>query len=161
MGKLEPNIMVANTLDVIINIMDLEKASKKLDDFLNSEEGKTHMSNYLLKIKLERDNNAKWEGHIMVKLSRINDVELESLLNNFFKWEESFEEKYYKRYIQTVSNIFERLYGVWETLGDEFDSSEDFYGSGYIYRGYVFKVFCGQGCFYRVEKDGEIIFQTT
>jgi hypothetical protein len=141
--------------------MDLPKKIKDLNAFMESDEGKELAAKFVLKYKLIEENNSKWENHIIKKLSNANDAELEIILNHFFKWEEKMEDLYYARCIQTSSNLFDRLYDAWVKLGEPFESDEDFFSGGSIYRGYVFKIFCGQGCFYRVEKNGEIIFQTT
>lgn len=134
---------------------------EKLKAFLDSEEGKESVKRFKEKIELEKLNREKWVNHFIKRISKLNDSELEILLTRFFSWEHNIEERYYNNGIQTSSNLIDVLFDVFKTLGEEFDSYEDFYGGGYIYRGYVFKLFIGQGSFFRVLKGKETIFQSS
>ena len=134
---------------------------KKISEYFDSEEGQDYIQKYKQKLKTEELNREKWVNHFIRRISKLNDSELEILLTRFFSWEHKIEERYYDNGIQTSSNLIDVLFDVFKTLGEEFDSFEDFYGGGYIYRGYVFKLFVGQGSFFRVLKGKETIFQSS
>jgi hypothetical protein len=59
--------------------------------------------------------------------------------------------------------MFEILMNIIEELGEKIDIrelSEDFLGSAFSWNNYLFKLFIGQGSFWRIYKDGELIFQS-
>lgn len=136
--------------------LDLKKMEEDFEKWINSEEGKLHFE----KLALLDSNAKKWETLIIKRITKLTDEEFDQLMGKFFIWEEKFERRYWKRYIEANSNLMDRLFDVFATLGEIFDSNEDFYSQGYIYRGYIFKLFCGQGCFYRIEKNKKIVHQS-
>ena len=139
----------------------MESLVERLRAFLDSPEGKAETDAYFKKIK---DTEKRLEDRAMQVISSIKDLsdeELHQRLTRFLKWEEEYEEMWYARCVQTSSRAFGVLLKVVKMIGDEFEASEDFFSGGYSYRGYVFKCYCGQGCFWRIQKGEEIIFQTT
>lgn len=112
------------------------------------------------------ENKNKLESqHLNRVYNRIKDLsneELDKLFSSFLKWEEEYEEyEYTVNFCQTFSNILDAVMEVFKTYGKPLEFDEDFFSEAYEYRGYVVKVFCGQGCFYRFFKGEEMIFQTT
>lgn len=105
-----------------------------------------------------------WERHVKdIHAQRvfryINDHNPD--FERFFKWERKFQEKQYDKFIQTNSNIWTALWSVVQLEGVVLDYYEDFLESAYEYKGYVFELYVGQGCFYRVLKNNELVFQST
>ena len=137
--------------------MDIEK----LKAFLESPEGKESIVRFAEKMRVEQENEDKWKTHVLNHLNKLTDDELVSELDRFFIWEEALEDRYYKQYIQTSSCIMNILYKVWVENGVELELEEDFLSSAHEYRGHIFKLYCGQGCFYRVLRNGENIHQST
>jgi hypothetical protein len=92
-----------------------------------------------------------------------SEKELDDWLNYFFTWEEKFENmKRDKHFELTSSNIFDALCDYSEkNMDKEFDLYEDFLSFAYSWKKYMFKLYVGQGCFWRVYKDDKLIFQTT
>jgi hypothetical protein len=137
--------------------MDIEK----LKAFLESPEGKESMVRFAEKMRVEQENEDKWKNHVLNHLNKFTDEDLAWELDLFFIWEEALEERYYKQYIQTSSCIMNILYKVWVENGVDLELEEDFLSSAHEYRGHIFKLYCGQGCFYRVLRNGETIHQST
>ena len=81
----------------------------------------------------------------------------------FFKWEKDLEERAYKNGVITVSNFFSALDDLVREEGEEVTDNyhEDFLSTVYLWRGYTFKLYCGQGCFTRIMYKDKQIFQTT
>ena len=88
---------------------------------------------------------------------------LERWFARFFKWEKDLEERAYANGSITVSNFFSALDDLVREEGEEVTDNyhEDFLSTAYLWRGYTFKLYCGQGCFTRIMYKDEQIFQTT
>lgn len=88
---------------------------------------------------------------------------LDSEFIRFLKWEEKYEEfQYDYRHKQTSSRLFNILMNVIkENYGTEMPVlyEDDFVSDKFEAFDYVFTLFVGQGVFWRIEKDGKIIFQ--
>ena len=134
---------------------------EKLRAFLESPEGKESIVRFAEKMRIEQENEDKWKNHVLNHLNKFTDQDLAWELDLFFIWEEALEERYYKQYIQTSSCIMNILYKVWVENGVDLELEEDFLSSAHEYRGHIFKLYCGQGCFYRVLRNGETIHQST
>jgi hypothetical protein len=139
----------------------MESLVDKLRAHLESPEGKEATIAYFKKIE---DEKKRIEGRAMQVIKSIKDLSDETIhqkLVDFLAWEEKYEEMWYSRCVQTSSRAFGVLLKVIEMVGDDFESDEDFFSCGYSYKGYIFKCYCGQGWFWRIQKGKEIIFQTT
>ena len=139
----------------------MESLVERLRAFLDSPEGKAKTEAYFKRIKDEEKRLEDRAMQVIRSIKDLSDEELHQRLAHFLKWEEEYEEMWYARWVQTSSRAFGVLLKVVKLIGDEFEASEDFFSEGYSYRGYVFKCYCGQGCFWRIQKGEEIIFQTT
>lgn len=101
-------------------------------------------------------------ARVMDFLETLDDETFEAVVKRFFEWEEKYEEMWYtKRHTQTCSRLFSMIVNIWEEEGEWVERYEMFTHGGFIHRGYEIQTHCGQGCFHRVLKDGEIVFQTT
>lgn len=139
----------------------MESLVERLRAFLDSPEGKAKTEAYFKRIKDEEKRLEDRAMQVIRSIRDLSDEELHQRLTHFLKWEEEYEEMWYARWVQTSSRAFGVLLKVVKLIGDEFEAREDFFSEGYSYRGYVFKCYCGQGCFWRIQKGEEIIFQTT
>jgi hypothetical protein len=138
----------------------LKSMADQLREFYESPEGKKHIEDFKRNEKLKQERINKWSMKIINKIKDISDDELHALFTRFLEWEEAYEELWYSRYVQTNSRIFGIITNVLKKIGDEFESDEDFYSGGWTYRGYTFKCYCGQGCFWRIIYKNETIFQS-
>lgn len=94
--------------------------------------------------------------------------EFHSQFADFLKREEELEERYYQKSILTSSRVFNAICGMVQEEGhDVFEQIEDpmFLSGAWEWRGYRFSLYCGQGCFWRIEQYQDQvltqIFQTT
>jgi len=126
----------------------LDVSDEDMDEFISSY-GK----------KLETKENVK-QKYINI-INSFTDEEFEEKFHKFLIWEEKYEEMCYQRHVLSNSNIWDFVFDTSVEHGKELDIYEDFLGGAYEYRGYIFKIFHGQGCFFRIEKDDKIIFQST
>jgi len=102
------------------------------------------------------------KAKILGFIESLKKDEFESMVKRFFEWEEKYEEMWYtKRQTLTNSLIFSVIVDIWEDQGEWEERYEMFTHGGNIYKGYEIQTHCGQGCFHRVLKDGETVFQTT
>lgn len=138
--------------------------SDMLDNFrkyLDSPEGQRSLEEFAAELNAKDERDERNMMRVIKYISNLSDEQLHKALLNFFRWETEFEEKYYKKYIQTCSMLFDAVLNTWNKIGDEVDFDEDFFAGGASYRGYIFKTYCGQGCFTKVIHKNENIFQTT
>lgn len=99
-------------------------------------------------------------SRIKHRIEGLSDIELDTLFDKFVKWEVKLEEHYYiDLHIQTSSNILSSIISYVKKYGAENDEEyEDFLSGSWSYKTYKFKVYSGQGSFWRIEKDGKEIF---
>ena len=134
--------------------------------WLETDEGRASMEASWKIIESRLDRNKQWTDKIVEYVKSLSVKELDEVFTRFLKWEEDYEEMWYKKYVQTNSNIFDRILDAVKILGEDFEEQEDFFAYGYIYKNYIFKVYHGQGTIVRILdiakpiKD-ELIFQTT
>ena len=133
-------------------------------EWLKTPEGKASMEESWKKIEARLDRNKYWATRIAGYIGSLSDEELKTQLYRFLAWENKYEERWYKMYIQTDTMLFNRVIEAFEMLGEDFEE-EDFFAGGHIYKNYIFKCYQGQECIYRVLdiskpiKD-ELIFQS-
>jgi hypothetical protein len=135
---------------------------EKLREFLDSPEGAESIKRFHQEIEDAENRKKRNAMRIIHHIKDLSDAELHEAFLRFFEWEEKYEEMFYKRGILTQSNVMTAIQSAWEMVGDtdlEFD--EDFFSGGAAFRGYIFKTYCGQGCFTRIVYKDETIFQTS
>lgn len=93
----------------------------------------------------------------------IPDIKFDQLVDRFLLWEKKYEEMYYKRNIETNSKIFSILMNIIQKDPDTIilDEQDDFLSISFKYKQYTFKLYSGQGCFWRILRDNEQIFQSS
>ena len=136
------------------------KSLKALDDFLNDPVRVAEFKRrYELELMVQDHQFEKVEKYI----NSIPEEELEIKFEKFLKWEEKYEEFHYThRHCHTNSMIFSNIVAYAEKNGIKSKSlNEDFLSSKFTYKGYTFKLYCGQGCFWRIMKKRKFLFQTT
>lgn len=145
---------------------DPNSPSKKLQqglEWMMSEEGQESMRKYF-------ENHARIESHQFQRIEKffnsLNNQQLDEWIPKILKWEEDYEEYWYtERHTQTCSNIFSTLIEVLKKYGFEHDVddyNEDFLSGVFIWGNFTFKLYCGQGCFWRItDNEDKVIFQTT
>lgn len=93
----------------------------------------------------------------------INKLEIfDDWFPKFLKWEEKFEDyNYTVKNVQTESRIFNHLIDIFEPKAKILNLREDFLAKAFKYNGYTFKLYVGQGSFWRILKGKKVIFQST
>ncbi len=133
-----------------------------LEAFLDSPEGEKAIERFHKEIENADRCKNRNAMRIIRKIKDLSDDELHEEFLKFFKWEKKYEDMFYDRGILTQSNVMTAIQSAWEMAGDtdlEFD--EDFFSGGASFRGYMFKTYCGQGCFTRIVHKDKTIFQTS
>jgi hypothetical protein len=133
---------------------------KKMTAYLESPEGKESTR---LFFESWFYPSRKGSERISKMIKDLSDEELEKWMEKFLIWEEKWEDmQYHKRHVETDSLLFNSLYEFVRQNGININGryDEDFLASADEWRGYTFKLYQGQGCFYRIERKGELIFQS-
>lgn len=116
---------------------------------------------YVRRLLSETRHYEKMESHVRKFISSHTEEECEKALLDFLKWEENFEERLYKKGIQGESWIFHLLMSTFEErIGTRLDLEEDFLQCASRWKNFTFKLYAGQGSFWRILKDDKIIFQS-
>lgn len=116
-----------------------------------------------------------FEQHTAYKRRRIDRISkfinnlpedrIDIWMDKFLKWEKKYEEYCYDvRHVQTSSQIFNGLTDYIEQNGKLVKSTKNdsmFFAGGWKWNNYIFKVYVGQGSFWRIWKGRKMIFQTT
>jgi uncharacterized protein with von Willebrand factor type A (vWA) domain len=107
--------------------------------------------------------NANQFDRVQRYIDSIPVDQFEARFEQFLKWEEEWEEdQYVRNHCMTSSRIFGQIIKVLESRGTSLrNRREDFFSGGFKWGKYTFKLYCGQGCFWRILKGRKIIFQTT
>lgn len=94
-------------------------------------------------------------------ISKFSKSELESFLFDIYiPWEQKSMNQLYSRGIEGNSTIFNIITEYITYYGEELDSEEDFFSSGYKMGDYELITYCGQGCFHRLSYKGKKILTT-
>ena len=132
----------------------------KFREWMDSPEGEKAMEEFANELALRDELTRKYVSIIADRVSKLSDEELDQWFQKIFQWEDGFEERYYQRGVITQSNILSYIRDAWGELGKTIEVDSDFADTGSRYRNYTFVLICGQGCFTRIYKGEEIIYQT-
>lgn len=134
--------------------MNYNSNHKNMMAFLRSEESKNGFREHF-KLKLMVEDHQM--ERILKYIQSIPEESFEERFESFLKWEEKHEE-----ICQNTSVIFSRIIFYCRQNGSpvENDGTEDFLCDIFTYRDYTFKLYCGQGCFWRITKKRKVIFQS-
>ena len=88
-----------------------------------------------------------------IQIKRIFPYLTEPYLDKFFEWEKNFQEKQYQRGVDTCSYLFFILTLALIPLKISHIIDEDFMEEHFTYLNYTFKLYNGQGSFWKVYKN--------
>jgi len=132
---------------------------EKLKEYLESEEGRKETKDFFWKWNYDSELGAE---RIYRMINHLSDEDLEKWMDKFVEWEKKYEEMWYKRGVETSSLFFNSLYGFIRKNGvdvsDRYSDDYLFLSASDEWRGYTFKLYQGQGCFYKIEKNNKQIF---
>lgn len=133
-----------------------EKLKKLFEDPENIKEFK----NYFKDTQKREKRNVERIGKIIDSLT---ESEIEKKFEYFLEWERKYEDFYYnERQCLTNSKIFDTITDFVMAKGKHPKvKEEDFLSGVWDYMNYRFKLYQGQGSFWRIDKNGKTIFQTT
>lgn len=132
----------------------------KLKDVINSKE---FMDKFEKSIIFDLKLKEKYQKKIEEIFNKLSKKEKIDLLEKFLKWEEKLEERYLNdKHVYTHSKLFPYVMEFLEQEGhpDESEEYEDFLALAFVWDVYVFKLYVGQGSFWRIFKNDEVIFQS-
>lgn len=125
----------------------------KLKAILESEEGRKSTEEFFNKIKKENAFKERWAIKIAEYLKTVDNLNV--LFEAYDKHDEKQRDILWKRHIDGQSSISLHILRAIEQIGTPADISEygDFTTEMYRYKGYIFDMICGQGCFVRIWKE--------
>jgi len=94
-------------------------------------------------------------------IDNIASDEIDNWMNKFLAWEKKYEEFRYKfRNEESESRIFNEVIKILEKKGKpiKIKETEGFCAMGFSWNKYRFKLYCGQGSFWRIWKGRKEIF---
>lgn len=128
---------------------------KNLKDFFNSEKGKQWVLEEKERNRIKNEKTIK----LIQYLETVDDFD--ERLFKLLERERVIQDYYYKvKHCFKNSNIFNFLFETLSKIGEEYDCDDDFFGFGFTYKGFTFKVYQGQGSFITIEK-GDFNFTTS
>lgn len=137
-------------LSVLLNMSkeDLEASCKSFAEQINREEN------------IKANQISRIEKHIEL----LSNQEKESLFLHFLKWEEKYERFLYdERHVEGESNLICRVIDVCRKNGKFINSHQKdscFLSDKFMYMGYRFELYVGQGAFWKIKKGKKVIFQS-
>lgn len=137
--------------------MDIEK----LKAYMESKEGRIDFKKWWEKRTYDQH---KGYDRMCRMLDHLSKKEIHEWMDKFLEWEAKYEEMWYtKRYTITSSLLFNCLMTYTEKKGKKVKQTkyEDFLAGAHKWKSYTFKLYVGQGSFWRILKDKEQIFQST
>lgn len=135
--------------------MDLDK----LKEFFESEEGKIYIELQKKVNARKLDRELRFEDSILNYITILETEEdINVLVDKFLLWEDNIIEINPNLWVDANSNIFNRMVKIFICLGINYQLYDGYLGVAYLYKGYVLKIYQGQGCMYRLRKEGVIIF---
>jgi len=136
------------------------KSFEDLGDYINQ------LKNYN---KSEEENVSEFEkrsrglARAYKMVNPLSNNEFEKLMIKLLGWEEDYEDMWYKKGVETTSNLFDSVFEIAQELGCDLPNNEYFSAYKFSYKDFIFEMFSGQGCYYRVSHkyDDNIYFQST
>lgn len=122
----------------------------KVLDYLQSEEGVISMNEYFKKLT-DKENIlnlqcAKFHNNYSYRIDLIiNKIEKKYNSDDYINREYSLGR-------EPMQDLYSFLFEVSKKYGEELDLNEDFLSQAYEYKGYVFKLYQGQGSFITIDK---------
>lgn len=113
---------------------------------------------YIADLKIKREIQDKRLTSIRNFIESLSEDEMYSLMDRFINWEKAYQEMWYKRGVETDSNLLNRITDLARDYGIQQEPLDDFQTLDTTWKGYRFKLYMGQGSFWRIYKDDIIIF---
>lgn len=130
-----------------------EYTEEGFDDMMNQ------MADWMEEDQRYKDHQRKRVGNFLKKLSK---KEIDRWFDKFLEWETKYEDMWYDRGVLTSSNLFGAVIDYFENNSKILKiDQEDFLAQVFKWGKYTFKLYQGQGCFWRIYRKNEQIFQTT
>lgn len=134
--------------------MDMLEALRK-----HLEENPNSFVDYMKGIE---DNKQRGIDRISRFVNSIQTNDIDFYFDKFLEWEKKFEERKYREGILTSSNVFNAITDYVESVCDRhLNLDEDFLADAFVWRGYTFKLYVGQGSFWKILRNNEHYFTTT
>jgi len=138
---------------------NMNKTLDFLREHLNSEKGKKSLQEYANNLAKELNDKLKYH----FELSLLTDEQFENLLyTEFALHTDEYSQSCYKEgYEPYVMPSLQSIYSVMLTYGIDVPVIGDdmFVSETKLYKGIVIQEYQGQGCFYRIYKNTDCIFQ--
>jgi len=132
----------------------------KLAEYLKTDEGKASTKAYGEKLKREYDNKQKWINKFKAYFETLSDDEFNAFIDRFAVWDKKITDYYYDvKHCETNTRLFYILFKLAEEHGTENDEQGDFLAGSFKYRTVDFKLYCGQGCYYTLTRDGKSVYK--
>lgn len=143
-------------------MIDLNKLNKKIDeDIENYENG---MDSIIGSIIRQHEIQDEQIDRVATYLYSLTDEQLHSIIDKLLTWERHFEKMKMNYGIQEESLLFEAFIGAVRNncLIDRsiLSMEEDFLTERFYWKNYTFKLYQGQGSFWKILYNNEIIFQS-
>jgi len=130
----------------------------KLREFFETEQGKICVKKQNKVNNRKIDKKLRFEDSILNYVSLLEaEEDIEILIDKFSSWDENLIEMNPKLWVDVNSNIFNTMVKIFICCGVKYDLYDDYLGVAYLYRGYILKIYQGQGCLYKLKKEGLII----
>jgi hypothetical protein len=133
----------------------------KIKEWFNNPENVAKMRQRILdeeKVRLAQENR------IREHVKKIPQDKIDEHFLKFLDWEKRYEHfQYTHNYCCTSSTIFSRLMSLIAEESSTFldNLDEDFLADAFTWRDYTFKLYQGQGSFWRILKNNECIFTSS
>ena len=127
---------------------------KKLQDFLDSEEGQESMDRMVNKWAKEDNFKKRWKKKFKKFLENRTDDELNTLFDKFHVHAEKRRDILWNQKYDGETSLYPHLHNAISKLGKKAKKScyNIFTTSMYIWRGFQSESYCGQGYFHSISK---------
>lgn len=136
--------------------METNNWLEKLDKFLDTEEGRKSMTDWLNKMELEKQREIRWADRMHERIKGNIDESIEHLI----KWYDSdkYRDREWKMGFEPRERLFWVLWDVAKKYGREATENEwdvwgnMFTGNIYIFGSYAIQIMHGQGSVIKIDK---------
>lgn len=120
------------------------------------------VSEWINRVINDRERDEKYARQILKMIEPMTNPEFTASIVKFCEWETRYEERLLQRRIVGSSNIFRCLFIAVSTMGGERPcNGEMFLAEKHIVKGITFRLYLGQGSFYRISMGRRLLFQST
>lgn len=134
-------------------------------DFFGKKITQEQMDEMLEDVKKFIQNDTNYEKHQNERfekfIEKLSDEQIDFWMDKFLKWEKEYEDfRYLNRREQSDSHIFSNLICYLKPKGASIKINRDemFCTYGFKWKNYKFKLYQGQGAFWKIWKKRKLIF---